>query len=234
MEVMSRAQLITILVALSLAPGVSVAPVRAADASASPQLEQGRVQRFRIGPEDTLQISVWKNEAMSRTVPVRPDGMVSLPLVNDVEAAGLTPMELRDLLTKKLGEYIPNPEVSVTLTEVRSFKVSVIGEVARPARYELRAATTVLDALAMAGGFTQFASRQRIVVLRGDGKQGDRFRARELLPGTGRHRPGAVVISRTNGGERWRTSRGSARAWIRRWPCGAGDGGWPSPASCSP
>jgi len=95
---------------------------------------------------------------------------VSLPLVNDVEAAGLTPMELRDLLTKKLGEYIPNPEVSVTLTEVRSFKVSVIGEVARPARYELRAATTVLDALAMAGGFTQFASRQRIVVLRGDGK----------------------------------------------------------------
>ena len=167
---MNRSRLLTILVALILAPGVSVAPVRAADASASPQLEQGRVQRFRIGPEDTLQISVWKNEAMSRTVPVRPDGMVSLPLVNDVEAAGLTPMELRDLLTKKLGEYIPNPEVSVTLTEVRSFKVSVIGEVARPARYELRAATTVLDALAMAGGFTQFASRQRIVVLRGDGK----------------------------------------------------------------
>jgi len=167
---MSRAHLITMLAVLSLVPGVSVAPVRAGDAPASPQLEQGRLQRFRIGPEDTLQISVWKNEAMSRTVPVRPDGMVSLPLVNDVEAAGLTPMELRDLLTKKLGEYIPNPEVSVTLTEVRSFKVSVIGEVARPARYELRAATTVLDALAMAGGFTQFASRQRIVVLRGDGK----------------------------------------------------------------
>ena len=167
---MSRAHLVTILAALSLAPGVSVAPVRAADASASPQLEQGRVQRFRIGPEDTLQISVWKNEAMSRTVPVRPDGMVSLPLVNDVEAAGLTPMELRDLLTKKLGEYIPNPEVSVTLTEVRSFKVSVMGEVARPARYELKAWTTVLDVLAMAGGFTQFATRTRIVVLRPNGK----------------------------------------------------------------
>jgi polysaccharide biosynthesis/export protein len=167
---MSRAHLVTLLVALILALGVSVAPVQAADASASPQLEQGPAQRFRIGPEDTLQISVWKNEAMSRTVPVRPDGMVSLPLVNDVEAAGLTPMELRDLLTKKLAEYIPNPEVSVTLTDVRSFKVSVIGEVAKPARYELKAWTTVLDVLAMAGGFTQFAARTRIVVLRPNGK----------------------------------------------------------------
>jgi polysaccharide export outer membrane protein len=145
---------------------------RAGATDASPHLgtEHGPTQQYRIGPEDTLLISVWKNEAISRTVPVRPDGMVSLPLVNDVEAAGLTTMELRDLLTKKLAEYIPNPEVSVILTDVRSFKVSVIGEVTRPARYELKAWTTVLDVLAMAGGFTQFASRQRIVVLRPNGK----------------------------------------------------------------
>jgi len=168
---MSRSRLLTILVALILAPGVSVAPVRAADVAPNPQREPGPAQPYRIGPEDTLQISVWKNEAMSRTVPVRPDGMVSLPLVNDVEAAGLTPMELRDLLTKKLAEYIPNPEVSVILTDVRSFKVSVIGEVAKPARYELKSWTTVLDVLAMAGGFTQFAARTRIVVLRPSGKR---------------------------------------------------------------
>jgi len=121
---------------------------------------------YRIGPEDILQISVWKNEAMSKTVPVRPDGKISLPLVNDVQAAGLTPLELRDVLAKGLAEYIPNPEVSVIVNEVRSFKVSVLGEVLKPSRYELKSRATVLDALALAGGFTPFASRSRILILR--------------------------------------------------------------------
>jgi len=125
---------------------------------------------YRIGPEDALQIVVWKNDAMSRMVPVRPDGMISLPLLNDVKAAGLTPMELRDQLIKGLTEYMPTPEVSVILTEVRSFKVSVIGEVTKPARYELKSWTTVLDVLALAGGLTQFANRSRIVILRPNGK----------------------------------------------------------------
>ena len=137
----------------------------APNGQAAPQFDE-----YRIGPEDALQIVVWKNEPMSRTVPVRPDGMISLPLLNDMKAAGLTPMELRDLLVKRLAEYIPMPEVSVILTEVRSFKVSVIGEVARPARYELKSWTTVLDVLALAGGLNQFASRSRIVILRPNGK----------------------------------------------------------------
>jgi polysaccharide biosynthesis/export protein len=127
-------------------------------------------ETYRIGPEDVLQISVWKNEAMSRAVPVRPDGKISLPLLNDVQAAGLTALELREVLTKKLAEYMPSPEVSVIVTDVRSFKVSVIGEVARPGRYELKSWATVLDVLALAGGFTQFASRSRIVILQPDGK----------------------------------------------------------------
>jgi polysaccharide biosynthesis/export protein len=125
---------------------------------------------YRIGPEDMLQISVWKNEAMSRAVPVRPDGMISLPLLNDVQAGGLTALELREVLTRKLAEYIPSPEVSVIVSDVRSFKVSVIGEVARAGRFELRTWTTVLDVLALAGGFTQFATRSRIVILRPEGK----------------------------------------------------------------
>ncbi len=159
---MTRGKVLALGVLSALALGLSAAPAAVA--------EQPLVERYRIGAEDVLHISVWKNEAMSRTVPVRPDGKISLPLVNDVTAAGLTPLELRDVLTKKLTEYIPNPEVSVIVTEVRSFKVSVIGEVTKPARLELKGATTVLDALALAGGFTQFASRQRIVVLRADGK----------------------------------------------------------------
>ncbi|HEV8586838.1 MAG TPA: polysaccharide biosynthesis/export family protein [Methylomirabilota bacterium] len=125
---------------------------------------------YRIGPEDTLQISVWKNDPMSKTVPVRPDGLISLPLLGDIRAAGSTPTELRDVLVKRLSEYMPTPEVAVIVTEVRSFKVSVIGEVHKPARYELKSWTTVLDILALAGGLNEFAARTRIVILRNEGR----------------------------------------------------------------
>lgn len=146
-------------------PASAQEPVKAApDQNRVPELGE-----YWIGPEDVLQISVWKNEAMSRTVSVRPDGKISLPLLNDVQAAGHTPMEVRDFLMKKLVEYTPTPEVSVIVLEVRSFKVSVIGEVLRPGRYELKSSATILDALAMVGGFNQFASRSRIVVLRPEG-----------------------------------------------------------------
>jgi polysaccharide biosynthesis/export protein len=127
-------------------------------------------ETYRIGPEDVLHVSVWRNEVLSRSVPVRPDGKISLPLLNDVQAAGLTALELREELTKQLAGYMPTPEVSVIVTGVNSFKVSLIGEVARPGRYDLKSWTTVLDVLAMAGGFTQFASRSRIVILQPDGK----------------------------------------------------------------
>jgi len=124
---------------------------------------------YRIGPEDVLQVSVWNNEAMSRTAPIRPDGKISLPLLNDVDAAGLTPMELRERLMQRLAEYMPHPKVSVVVTEVRSFKVSIIGEIKTPGRYEFKSRTTVLDALAQAGAFTNFASPSRIYVLRPNG-----------------------------------------------------------------
>lgn len=140
--------------------------------AAAPEAAPGgmALEPFRIGPEDMLAITVWKNDAMSRTVQVRPDGMISLPLLDDVAAAGLTPAQLRDVLAKRLAEFIPNPEVSVIVTDVRSFKVSVLGEVVKPGRFELRSYTTVLDVLAQAGGFTQFAARARIVILRPAGK----------------------------------------------------------------
>ena len=149
--------------------------VFAIPASAQTPANQGTVKElgatlaeYRIGPEDTVQITVWKNDAISRTVPVRPDGKISLPLLNDVQAAGLTPMELRELLITKLKEFIPTPEVSVIVIEPKSFKVTLVGEIPRPGRYELRSRTTVLDLLAMAGGVTQFAARSRIFVIRRD------------------------------------------------------------------
>jgi len=125
---------------------------------------------YRIGPEDALLISVWKNDSLTRSVQVRPDGKISLPLLNDVQAAGLTALELRDVLSQKLGAYMPSPEVSVIVSDIRSFKVSVIGEINRPGRVELKSWATVLDVLALAGGFTQFAARSKIVILQPDGK----------------------------------------------------------------
>lgn len=124
---------------------------------------------YRIGAEDVLSIDVWDNEALSVEVPVRPDGMISLPLLDDVRAAGLTPLELRDFLAKKLTEYMPSAEVSVMVTEVRSYKVSVLGAVRTPGRFELNSRSSILEVLAMAGGFTEFAMRSRIVVLRREG-----------------------------------------------------------------
>ena len=125
-----------------------------------------------IGPEDLLQITVWKNESLSRELAVRPDGKISMPLLHDVQAAGLTPMQLQEKLATALGEFMPNPEVSVTVTDVRSYRISVLGEVLKPGVLQLKSDTTVLEAIALAGGFRDFASPSKIVILRknGDGQ----------------------------------------------------------------
>ena len=124
---------------------------------------------FRIGPEDILDVLVWKNPELSRTVPVRPDGMISVPLVNDIRAAGHTTAELRQQLSQRLAEFIPSPEVSVIVREVHSVKVSVVGAVRMPGHYEVKSASTVLDMIARAQGLTEFANRDRIVVHRQNG-----------------------------------------------------------------
>jgi len=126
-------------------------------------------REYTIGAGDVLEVVVWDNTVISRTVPVRPDGRVSLPLLRDVQAAGVTPAQLEEMLTKALTGFIQNPVVSVIVREVHSFKVSVLGQVKTPGRYELTSRVTVLDTLAMAGGLTEFADKSRIVVLRRDG-----------------------------------------------------------------
>src|SRR5919197_3763539 len=162
---------------------------------------QGCPAAYVIGPEDVLDISVWKNTDISRTVPVRPDGKISLPLLNDVQAAGLSPAQLRDVLMKRLADYMPSPEVSVIVREVHSFKVSVIGEVKTPGRYELKSRATVLDVLAQAGPFSDFASRGRIFVLRHDGTTMKRipFNYNKVIAADGEHenfflQPGDIVV----------------------------------------
>jgi polysaccharide export outer membrane protein len=134
-------------------------------------------KEYLIGPEDVLDITVWKNcPDLCRTVPVRPDGKMSLPLVNDVQAAGMTPMDLRQHLAAQLAEYIPSPEVSVIVREVHNFKVAVVGAVKMPGDYEIKSQATVLELIARAQGLTEFANRDKLVVLRQKGAKTERIK----------------------------------------------------------
>jgi polysaccharide biosynthesis/export protein len=155
---------------------------------------------YQIGPEDVLDISVWKNPELSRTVPVRPDGKVSLPLLNDFQAAGLTPSSLREQLVSRLSDFVPTPEVSVIVREVHSRKVAVVGAVKTAGRYELKSPMTVLEAIALAQGFTDCAARDRIVVLRQSGGTTTRipFNYRKIADGAEQDnffvRPGDIIV----------------------------------------
>lgn len=121
---------------------------------------------YVIGENDVLEIDVWKEKEISRTIPVRPDGKISLPLVGEIQASGMTPMQLQDDLTKRLKAYIENPEVTVIVGDPRSHQFNVVGEVNRPGSYQLSQAMTVLDAIAQSGGFKDFAKETKIYVLR--------------------------------------------------------------------
>ena len=141
---------------------------------APPKVERAAPEdpAFKIGPQDVLRIDVWKEDQLTRTVPVRPDGKITLPLLNDIQAAGLTPMELATVIREQLKKYITNPQVTVSVTEINSRRVYVTGEVARPGAFPLLPNMTVLQALSSSGGFTQFARAKNIYVLRTEnGKQ---------------------------------------------------------------
>jgi polysaccharide biosynthesis/export protein len=179
-------------------PRGAVPPARAAALANANTLDTGA--EYQIGPEDVLDISVWKNPELSRTVPVRPDGKVSLPLLNDFRAAGLTPSDLREQLVSRLSDFVPTPEVSVIVREVHSRKVAVVGAVKTAGRYELKSPMTVLEAIALAQGFTDFAARDRIVVLRQNGATTTRipFNYRKIADGAEQEnffvRPGDIVV----------------------------------------
>jgi polysaccharide export outer membrane protein len=124
--------------------------------------------QYIIGPEDVLYIHTWKEEALSRTVPVRMDGKISIPLINEVQAAGLTPLQLREILIEKFRKYIDNPNISVIVMEANSFKVYISGEVKTPGVYKLRSENSLLQLIPMAGGFTEWANQKKILIIRNE------------------------------------------------------------------
>jgi polysaccharide export outer membrane protein len=127
--------------------------------------EEDPPNAYAIGIGDVLDIAVWKNPELSVTVPVRPDGRVSVPLLGDVQASGMTPRALTEDLTKRFQEFVTAPSVSVVIKEIHSRKVFVTGEVATPGAYDLQPRTKLMQILAMAGGLTPYAKR-KVVVLR--------------------------------------------------------------------
>ncbi len=143
-----------------------VAPVRVSDPKTQ---DEGYV----IGPDDVLAVNVWKEPEVSRSVPVRSDGKISLPLAGEVQASGQTPKQLEREIAAKLKNYISEPEVTVIVQEIKSQRINILGMVAKPGSYLLSNNMTALDAIALAGGFRDFAKQKSIYILRqsADGSQ---------------------------------------------------------------
>jgi polysaccharide export outer membrane protein len=152
---------------------------------------------YRIGPEDVLEVWVFDQRDPSRIVPVRPDGKISLPFVNDIVAAGRTTAELRDIITQGLTNFVTKPEVAVMVREINSRKVSVQGDVRMPGYYEMEGDATVMWALSKAQGFTDFANRKDIIILRDHGKQRLKFNWDRVVDGDDPDvavQPGDVIV----------------------------------------
>jgi len=132
---------------------------------------------YIIGPEDVIEVSVWKSPDLSTTIMVRPDGMISLPLIGDIQASSHTAKELKEEIAQKLTEYKQDPIVSIIVKEANSQAIYVTGEVARPGKYPLRSETTIVQAITLAGGFTQWADKDQIVIIRKSpmNPEGNRF-----------------------------------------------------------
>ena len=131
------------------------------------QMEYGSPAGFLLGPEDELEITVWKNQELSRITIIRPDGLISMPLIGDIQAAGLTADALSQHIAERLKQYFATPpSVSVSVKAINSYSVYVVGEVAKPGKFQLKAYITVLQAISMAGGFTLYASKNKMQIVR--------------------------------------------------------------------
>ena len=180
--------ILSIVAGTVLTLGALVASAQNAPSSA-PESKQPLPQAsasYIIGPDDTLFVSVWKEPDLTATLPVRADGMISLPLLNDVQAAGLTPMQLAASITDKLKKFVSDPRVTVVVTQMNSQRVYVTGEVMHPGAMNRTPDMTVLQALANAG-FTQFANTKGIYVLRNENGTQKRYQVnyKKLIKGEG-------------------------------------------------
>ena len=163
--------LVTAWVAAQTAPAETASEAKLVQPAAQPApvieaATKAHDDTFVIGNDDVLNINVWKEPDVSRSIPVRSDGKISLPLAGEIQAAGRTPLALEREIAGKLQNYISEPEVTVMVTQINSQKFNILGQVARPGTFSLTNAPTVLDAIALSGGFRDFAKKKSIYVLR--------------------------------------------------------------------
>ncbi len=149
------------------APSESSAPSNTASAS-----RNSADDHYVIGNSDMLDINVWQEKDLTESVPVRSDGKISLPLIGEIQASGRTPLQLQEEITAKLRSYLTAPDVTVMVLQMNSRRFNVLGRVAKPGSYPLSATTTVLDAIAVAGGYLDFAKVKKIYILRRDAQGG--------------------------------------------------------------
>ena len=168
----------------AMVPGLDAA--LAARVSQSDTPARPHNDTFVIGNDDELAINVWKVPELTQTVPVRSDGKISLPLIGDIQAAGKTPLQLEEDITQRLKAYITDPQVAVIVQKINSEKYNILGRVSKPGSYSLTTSTTVLDAIAEAGGFLDFAKEKSIYILRerpGGGEERIPFNYKEVIKG---------------------------------------------------
>lgn len=182
-------------------PGDGAAPKHSQGIDASKPASEAEALPgdYRVGPQDELTISVWHEPEFSQAVVVRPDGMITLPLINEVKVAGLTTEEMQALLTEKLKPVVNDPQVTVIVKAVKSRKIFVVGNVAKQGVYALGGKTTVLEVLAEAGGLGPFAKKKSIYILRKEGGKEERipFNYKKALAGKGANPeliPGDMVV----------------------------------------
>jgi len=150
-------------------------------------------ENYIIGAEDILYIHIWKEENLSRTVPVRRDGIISLPLVDEIKAEGLTPLQLKEILAQRFKEFIGDPNITVMVMEANSFKIYVSGQIRNPGVYRLRSETSLLQIIPMVGGFTDWANQKKILIIRKEGGKEKRITVnyKKILKGED---PGSNII----------------------------------------
>jgi polysaccharide biosynthesis/export protein len=171
MKTMKTGLCVILLTLLIVLPALAQGPKEGVPHKSAPGDPLVDSATYVIGPEDVLDIFVWKETDLSRRVPVRMDGKISLPLVGEIQAAGLTPLQLKQLLIEKLQEYVDVPNVTITVMEANSFKVYISGQVAKPGVYTLRSETTILQFIPMVGGFNEWANQRKILLIRKEGGQ---------------------------------------------------------------
>jgi polysaccharide biosynthesis/export protein len=150
-------------------PSPSSAVMTPAPAAQHPTAEKSSLivtKEYIIGPEDVLEITVWRNQDLSKVVAVRPDGRISMPLIGDVTAVGRTPSQLTEEIALRLKEFKENPSIAIVVKEVNSYAVFILGEVQKPGKYPLKSKTTLLQGITIAGGFTPTAARNKMVLFR--------------------------------------------------------------------